>query len=57
MYTLSFLGSFPMQAITEYGVTVPVLMQLVLISYLFYICARCLVDQLCLTLCNPMDCS
>ena len=57
MQTQSFLGSFSIQAVTEYGVTVPVLMQLVLISYLFYICARCLVAQLCLTLCNPMDCS
>ena len=56
MYIQS-LDSFPRQAITEYGVTVPVLMQLVLISYLFYICAMSLVAQLCPTLCNPMDCS
>ena len=33
------------------------LTQLVLVSYLFYTCAMCLVAELCPTLCNPMDCS
>ena len=37
---------------------IPCAIQQVLASYLLYVyCCHCLVDKLCPTLCNPMDCS